>query len=203
MVPQLDLAPIVTAMRALEMPGRLSRANERVIEFQRTHPITELWGTGRHASSDSMSLDTSSHLFYARVDPRRRTHAVGIYTHVLDQHGTVYNQPIVLNERKAGVAIEGVLRHNESRDDGGLLRLSVDTHGYTSVGMVISKLLGFDLCPGLRNLAERKSYLPRGFSVFGALSAVVAHDVSLRAIRNGWTNCCDSSPRFSQVASAR
>ena len=63
MVPQLDLAPIATAMRALEMPGRLARANERVVEFQRTHPITELWGTGRHASSDSMSLDTSPHLF--------------------------------------------------------------------------------------------------------------------------------------------
>ena len=44
-----------------------------------------------------MSLDTSPYLFYARVDPRRRTHAVGMYTHVLDQHGIVYNQPIVLN----------------------------------------------------------------------------------------------------------
>lgn len=186
MVPQLDLAPIATAMRALEMPGRLARANERVVEFQRTHPITELWGTGRHASSDSMSLDTSPHLFYARVDPRRRTHAVGIYTHVLDQHGIVYNQPIVLNERQAGVAIEGVLRHNESRDDGGLLRLSVDTHGYTSVGMAVSKLLGFDLCPGLRNLAERKLYLPRGFAVSEGLAPAVAYDVSLKAIRDGW-----------------
>ncbi|RQR70540.1 MULTISPECIES: Tn3 family transposase [unclassified Burkholderia] len=116
-VPQLVLAPITTAMRALEMPGRPARANGRVVEFQRTHPITELWGTGRHASSDSMSLDTSPHLCYTRVDPRRRTHAVGIDTHVLDQHGIVYNQPIVLNERQASVAIEGVLRHNESRDD--------------------------------------------------------------------------------------
>jgi hypothetical protein len=130
MIPQLDPAHISTAMRFLEMPGRLPRANDRVVQFQRTHPITELWGTGRQASSDSMSLDTSPHLFYARVDPRRRTHAVGMYTHVLDQHGIVYNQPIVLNERQAGVAIEGVIRHNENRDDGGLLRLSVDTHGF-------------------------------------------------------------------------
>ncbi|WP_175795890.1 Tn3 family transposase [Burkholderia anthina] len=186
MVPQLDLVPIATAMRALEMPGRLARANERVVEFQRAHPITELWGTGRRASSDSMSLDTTPHLFYARVDPRRRIHAVGIYTHVLDQHGIVYNQPIVLNERQAGVAIEGVLRHNESRDDGGLVRLSVDTHGYTSVGMAVSKLLGFDLCPGLRNLVERKLYLPRGFTVPKGLAAVVALDISLRAVRDGW-----------------
>ncbi|MGF6970817.1 hypothetical protein OKW43_007912 [Paraburkholderia sp. WC7.3g] len=130
MIPQLDPAHISTAMRFLEMPGRLPRANDRVVGFQRTHPITELWGTGRQASSNSMSLDTSPHLFYARVDPRRRTHAVGMYTHVLDQHGIVYNQPIVLNERQAGVAIEGVIRHNENRDNGGLLRLSVDTHGF-------------------------------------------------------------------------
>ena len=100
MIPQLDSAHISTAMRLLEVSGRLPSANDRVVEFQRTHPITELWGTGRQASSDSMSLDTSQHLFYARVDPRRRTHAVCMYTHVLDQHGIVYNQPIVLNERR-------------------------------------------------------------------------------------------------------
>nr|WP_226382964.1 transposase [Burkholderia mayonis] len=186
MIPQLDPAHVSTAMRALEMPGRLPRANDRAVEFQRTHPITELWGSGQQASSDSMSLDTSPHLFYARVDPRRRTHAVGIYTHVLDQHGIVYNQPIVLNERQAGVAIEGVIRHNETRDDGGLLRLSVDTHGYTSVGMAVSNLLGFDLCPRLRNLSERKLYLPRSLSAPDGLAAVVAHEISLKAIRDGW-----------------
>ncbi len=119
MIPRLDPPHVSTAMRALEMPGRLRRANERVVEFQRTHAITELWGTGQLASSDSMSLDTSPHLFYARADPRRRTHAVGVYTHVLDQHGIVYNQPMVLNERQTGVAIEGVMRHNETRTDGG------------------------------------------------------------------------------------
>lgn len=42
MIPKLDPAHISTAMRLLEMPGRLPRANDRVVEFQRTHPITEL-----------------------------------------------------------------------------------------------------------------------------------------------------------------
>jgi TnpA family transposase len=186
MIPQLDPAHVSTAMRALEMPGRLRRANERVVEFQRTHPITELWGTGQLASSDSMSLDTSPHLFYARADPRRRTHAVGIYTHVLDQHGIVYNQPMVLNERQTGVAIEGVMRHNETRTDGGLLRLAVDTHGYTNVGMAVAKLLGFDLCPWLRNLSERKLYLPRSLQVPDGLAGAVSPDISLKAIREGW-----------------
>ncbi|MCF6561191.1 transposase, partial [Escherichia coli] len=141
---------------------------------------------GQQASSDSMSLDTSPHLFYARADPRRRTHAVGIYTHVLDQHGIAYNQPMVLNERQTGVAIEGVLRHNETSTGGGLLRLAVDTHGYTNVGMAVAKLLGFDLCPWLRNLSERKLYVPRGLLVSDGLSAAASHEISLKTIREGW-----------------
>ena len=71
-------------------------------------------------------------------------------------------------------------------DDGGLLRLSVDTHGYTNVGMTVSKLLGFDLCPRLRNLSERKLYLPRGVAASGKLAAVVAYESSHKAIREGW-----------------
>ncbi|WP_248295329.1 transposase [Paraburkholderia sp. UYCP14C] len=39
-----------------------------------------------------MGLDTSPHLFYARVDPRCRTHALGMYTHVMDQHGRPCSQ---------------------------------------------------------------------------------------------------------------
>lgn len=186
MIPQLDTAHISTAMRALEMPGRLPRANDRMVEFQRAHPIAGLWGSGQQASSDSMSLDTSPHLFYARADPRRRTHAVGIYTHVLDQHGIAYNQPIVLNERQTGPAIAGVLHHNATREDGGLLRLSVDTHGYTNVGMAVAKLLGFDLCPRLRNLAERKLYLPRGLVFPEGLEAIVVPEISIKAIVEGW-----------------
>ncbi len=70
MIRELDPAHISTTMRSLELPSRFARANGPVVEFQRTHPITELWATGRRASSDSMSLDTLPHLFYAPVDLR-------------------------------------------------------------------------------------------------------------------------------------
>jgi TnpA family transposase len=52
--------------------------------------------------------------------------------------------------------------------------------------MAIAKLLGFDLCPRLRDLAERKLYLPRGFSVPDGLGAVTVRRVSLAAIERGW-----------------
>lgn len=186
MTPQLDPDQVSVAMRALEASGRLRRANERVVEFQGKHAIAELWGSGRTASSDMMSLDASKHLWNARVDPRRRTHATGVYTHVLDQHGIVYDQPIVLTERQAGAAIEGVVRYNDSAERVRLSLLAVDTHGYTNPGMAIAKLLGFDLCPRLRDLVERKLFLPRKLEVPEGLEQVVVRDVSIQAIRKGW-----------------
>lgn len=186
MTPQLDPAHVSSAMRALETPGRVRRANERVVEFQMKHAIADIWGGGRIASSDSMSIDVSKHLWNARTDPRRRTHAVGLYTHILDKYGVIYDQPIVLNERQAGPAIAGVEYYNNSEERIRLSLLAVDTHGYTNVALAVAKGLHFDLCPRLRSLTERKLYLPRHSSVPDGLDQVVIKEVSLTAIRNGW-----------------
>jgi len=55
-----------------------------VLDHFRTLPVTRLWGGGIQASADMMSLDATRRLWTARHDPRRRTPAVGTYTHVLD-----------------------------------------------------------------------------------------------------------------------
>ena len=186
MIPGVDTAQVSVAMRALETHGRLRRANERVVEFQGRVPLAAHWGSGEKASADMMSLDASRHLWSARVDPRRRTYAAGIYTHLLDRWGIVYDQPIVLNERQAGVAIEGVEQHNRSQDRIRLSLLAVDTHGYTNGAMAVAKLLGFDLCPRLRDLPERKLYLPAGFVVPENIERVTVKRLSRKAIREGW-----------------
>jgi TnpA family transposase len=187
MIPQLQASQVTAAMRFLEVQGRLRRANDRVVAFQQSLPIAELWGSGDKASADMMALDASRHLYTARIDPRRRTFAAGIYTHVLDRYGIVYDQPIVLNERQSAAAVEGVERHNQDGDvRNRLALLAVDTHGYTNVGMSVSKALGFDLCPQLRNLAERKLHVPRGTKVPDDVEAVAIAGVSLKAIREQW-----------------
>jgi hypothetical protein len=75
MIPGLQVSHVSAAMRAIEGQGRLRRANERVVEFQRQHPIAELWGKGSKGSADMMSPEASRHLFNARIDPRRRSFA--------------------------------------------------------------------------------------------------------------------------------
>jgi TnpA family transposase len=89
--------------------------------------------------------------------PRRRTASIGMYTHVRDRWGIFYDQPILLNERQAGAAIEGVIRQSGSED---VAQLAVDTHGYTDFAMSLSRLLGFDLARGLLTCATAACMCP-------------------------------------------
>jgi TnpA family transposase len=183
MVPALAADSLAQMVLRIEADGRLRAANDAVLRFMRGHRIAGLWGRGLFASADMMSLEATRYLWAARLDPRRRTYAVGTYAHILDQWGILYDQPIVLNRRQAGPAIEGALRQQQvDRID----RLAVDTHGFTHFAMTLAKCVGFDLCPHLANLKKRKLYLPRGLDVPEVLRPCVAESVSRRAIARGW-----------------
>jgi TnpA family transposase len=54
------------------------------------------------------------------------------------------------------------------------------------MAMAVAKLLGFDLCPRLRNLAERKLYIPRDLDFDASIRPIVAREISMRAIIDGW-----------------
>lgn len=182
MIPGVRLSAIRRASMLLEEERGLRRANDTVVEFLLAQPLSQQWGDGFEASSDLMSLDVSRHVWMSRVDPKRRRHAVGTYTHVLDRWGIVYDQPLLLSTRQAGAAIEGAVRQSITR----LERVAVDTHGHTDFGMAVSKPLGFDLCPRLYSLRDRRLHVPRRFEVPTAIADLVVYDVSLEPIREAW-----------------
>jgi TnpA family transposase len=165
-------------MRLFETEPALRAANEALVQFARSHPIVNHWGTGYAASSDLMSLDASKHLYNARVDPRRRVHGVGIYQTVLDQWGIPYDAPLPLLQRQAGAAIEGVLRQHVTP----IRWLAVDTHGFTFVANAVAKLLGFDLCPRQRDMREQWLHVPHGWPQMPVLEPVLRRDVDLELI---------------------
>lgn len=112
----------------------------------------------------------------------RQTASIGIYSHVRDRWGIFHAQPIVLNERQAGAAIEGVVRQERIETS----QLAVDTHGYTDFAMCLSRLLGFDLCPRLRELKQRHLFVPRGMKVPGEISAVCQASIDTALIEAHW-----------------
>jgi TnpA family transposase len=129
-----------------------------------------------------MSLDATRHLWNARIEPRRGTHAVGSYTHVSVQWPIIYDQPVLLNTRQAGVALEGAVQQKII----DLQRLAVDTHGFTHFAMGAAKLLGFDLSPRLADLANRKLFLPIGTKAPTILEPVIKRVKLSRLQREGW-----------------
>lgn len=187
MVSGVTVSEVTSAMRLLETPGRLRSANGTVVAFQQSFPIVKLWSDGSKASSDMMSMDSTRHLGIARTDPRRRTPAAGIYTHVLGSYPIFYDQPIVLLTRQAGPAVEGVEQYNSSSEDRIKIQLlAVDTHGYTYGAMALAKHLRFDLCPQLAGLPDCKLWVPRKARVPETLDGITLPSVSLRAIVRGW-----------------
>jgi hypothetical protein len=51
-----------------------------------------------------MSLETNKRVWEARLDLRRRTPSMGLYSHVRDRWGIFHARPLILNDqRQAGV----------------------------------------------------------------------------------------------------
>jgi TnpA family transposase len=182
MIPQLSAVSIRQAMRWAGDERRLSQACNAVLEFMQRQPIAATWGRSDLASSDMMSMETTKRVWQARLDPRRNTPSIGIYSHVRDRWGISYAQPFVLNERQAGVAIEGVLRQERMETS----QLAVDTHGYTDFAMMLARLLGFDLCPRLKELKQRHLFLPRGMAIPAEIAAVCEASVNTDLIEKHW-----------------
>jgi len=173
---------IELAMRAMEDNGHLRAASDAVAAEMLATPLAVHWGSGVAASADMMSLDATRRLWLSRIEPRRRVPAIGTYTHISDRWAVIYDQPVLLNERQAGVAIEGALKQNII----AIQRLAVDTHGFTHFAMAAAKLLGFDLAPRLADLASRKLFLPHDVSVPASLEPMVERVGVSRAAREGW-----------------
>lgn len=182
MIPGVTAAATGVMMRRLETSGRLREANNLLAGLIADQAISSHWGGGGSASSDMMSLDAARTLWSARSDPRRRTASMGAYTHVADHWAHIYDQPIVLNQRQAGAAIEGALR----QDVADLDKLAIDTHGITHFSMALAKLLGFDLCPRLARLTERKLYVFRDTKVPAVLEPITSRTLSRRSVALGW-----------------
>ncbi len=182
MIPQLSATSIRQAMRWARDERRLSQACQAVLEFMQRHPIATTWGRSDLASSDMMSMETTKRVWQARLDPRRNTPSIGIYSHVRDRWGIFHAQPFVLNERQAGVAIEGVIRQERLETS----QLAVDTHGYTDFAMALARLLGFDLCPRWKELKQRHLFVPRGTKVPAEIAAVCEANVDTALIEKHW-----------------
>jgi TnpA family transposase len=183
MIPQVSAPGVRQAMRWAADERRLTEVCSGVLTFMHRHPVAATWGRTDLASSDMMSLETAKRVWHARLNPRRQTPSIGLYSHVRDRWGIFHAQPFVLNDQwQAGAAIEGVARHEEL----DVAQLAVDTHGHTGFAMALAKPLGFDLCQRLKALKDRHLFLPRGTAIPESVREICSATVDLERVRAHW-----------------
>jgi TnpA family transposase len=181
-VPGLEIEGITEALLVLEDGNALRKANDAIVEYLREHRIAAHWGRDVDCASDAMSLDVSRSIYNARLDPRRKHWGTAVYGHVLGHYGIGHNMPLPLLTRQDGAAIEGALRMRTVLID----RVMTDSHGQTAFGMALAQRLGFDLCPRLKSLKDRRLHVPRAFCVPQTLRHLCIADIALNPIEEGF-----------------
>jgi TnpA family transposase len=178
-----ELVTLYAALMGLGSDLSAAELVRMVLRFMREHRVATLWGRGLFASADMMSLEATRYLWSARIDPRRRTFAVGTYAHVLDQWGIFYDQtnrpePPTSRRRHRGRLAPAPGRADRARR-GRHARLHAFRDGARQACRVRS-------VPAAGGIETRRLYLPKGLEVPHVLRPIVAETVSRRAVGRGW-----------------
>ena len=184
----MSRSKIETAGKQYIREETLQEAIARLVEHQKTIPITAAWGEGKTSSSDGQRFRVRGESLFAGYNPRYFAgykRGITVLTHISDIKTPFYTQIVPVTVREAGYVLDGLLGHGTS------LRIEqhfVDTAGFTELGMSLCHLLGFRLAPRIKDLGRQRLWLPKGVSKkdFGELGDVFAGTIDMDRIREHW-----------------
>jgi TnpA family transposase len=105
------------------------------------------------------------------------------YTHISDQYTPFYSKVIAANARDATYVLDGLLYHESD------LRIEehyTDTAGFTDHVFALCHLLGFRFAPRIRDLADKRLYVPDSDREYPALAPLVGGRPHLKLITAQW-----------------
>lgn len=116
----------------------------------------KVWGIGTTlCAGDSKKIKVWDQNLLVEWHARYGGRGVMIYWHVKDGL-CVHSKLKTCSSSEVGAMIHGVLHHDTEMD---LDKISVDTHGQSSIGFGFSELLDFDLLPRIKNINKQKLYV--------------------------------------------
>lgn len=121
--------------------------------------LPQIWGEGSTAcASDSKKFGAWDQNLLTEWHVRYGGRGVMIYWHVEKKSTCIYSQLKSCSSSEVAAMIEGVLRHSTTMS---VQKNYVDTHGQSEVAFAFCHLLGFQLLPRLKGIAEQKLYRPQ------------------------------------------
>ncbi len=162
-----------------------TKALARLINCQHRQPFAAHWGEGATSSSDGQRFRAGGrgeqggqvNLRYG-TDP-----GVLFYTHVSDQYAPFHTKVINATVRDATHVLDGLLYHES---DLKIEEHYTDTAGFTDHVFALCHLLGFRFAPRIRDLADRRLYVPDKGSTYPALGHMVGGTLNVRQMATGW-----------------
>jgi TnpA family transposase len=162
-----------------------TKALAELVNAQHQQPLSQAWGEGNTSSSDGQRFRAGGwgesggqvNLRYG-TDP-----SVMVYTHVSDRYAPFYSQVINATARDATYVLDGLLYHESD------LRIEehyTDTAGFTDHVFGLCHLLGFRFAPRIRDLADKKLYLPGREGNYPALVSLVGGTIQRAHLLAQW-----------------
>jgi len=152
---------------------------------QAREPLAAYWGTGTTSSSDGQRFwagGAGEALSHHNAKYGREP-GVTFYTHIADQYAPYYVTVIHAPVRDSTYVLDGLLYHESE------LRIAehyTDTSGFTDHVFALMQLLGFRFAPRIRDLKDKKLYVPGDAKTFPALAPLIGGPLNLQPIHTQW-----------------
>ncbi len=158
-----------------------SKALAGVVNYQHRIPFAAHWGEGTTASSDGQRYRAGGRGEAAgQVNAKYGTDpGVTFYTHVSDQYAPFHTKVINATVRDATHVLDGLLYHESD------LRIEehyTDTAGFTDHVFALCHLLGFRFAPRIRDLADKRLYVPGKAAPWSALGPLIGGSIHNKLI---------------------
>jgi len=162
-----------------------SAALSELVNEQFRQPIAVNWGDGTTSSSDGQRFKSGGHgERTGRINPKYGSEpGVLFYTHISDQYAPFHTKVINVGVRDATYVLDGLLYHES---DLNIEEHYTDTAGFTDHVFALMHLLGFRFAPRIRDLADKRLFIPGKQKSFPALSALIGGTINVKHIKNHW-----------------
>ena len=162
-----------------------SKALSTLVNAQYQDPFASYWGDGTTSSSDGQRFASGGQAERGgNINPKYGSQpGIQFYTHISDQYAPFHTKVINVGVRDATYVLDGLLYHES---DLSIEEHYTDTAGFTDHLFALMHLLGFRFAPRIRDLADKKIFVPPSSVDYPALSAVIGGTINLNHIKNNW-----------------
>ena len=156
-----------------------------LVDAIHAQPFTKIWGDGDTSSSDGQFFRAGGH-GEARADYNAKYGSepgVKFYTHVSDRYAPFHTKVITANASEAAHVLDGLMHHESALD---IREHYTDTAGAIDHVFGLCSLLGFRFAPRIRDLADRRLYVPDARAQYKALGAMIGGAIDMRVPGDNW-----------------